>query len=965
MTSHAFHNGGSAILPAYSREFLLSLRNADSPAPNLNFDLDSFTERTTFKKKKRGSRGGIRNRLRKRGCRLPLPVITLANVRSLQNKLDELSVLTKQDCDYRRSSLLCFTETWLTDDMNVNLDGFTTIRFDRDATKTQKRVGGGLCMMVNNKWANNFTIRESVSCKHYEILTVSFRPFYLPREFGQITVILVYVPGPNFDLAADRIAESYNKALNRSPDQPVLLAGDFNRCDVTKLLPTLHQYVSGPTRLDKTLDMCFGNIPDAYISRIRPPLGRSDHNVIHLLPRYRQKLKSEPPQTQQIKLWTKDSIETLRNCFETTDWDVFFDSCESDQDELSDTITSYVLWCERVVPTKEVRIYPNNKPWLSKELKHFLNEKKLAFIQGDMQKVREMEKDFRRQKKIAKAEYKDKVEVRFKGGNAREAWKGLNTMMGREQQKQLFTCQDPHAFVNELNTFYARFDVKDFSQDCDDLCQSLIPSSVNISEENVVKIFSHINPRKAPGPDGLRGKVLRVCSLQLGQVFARLFQMLLDSHFVPRVWRTSNIVPIPKKTNATLMKDFRPVALTPVLCKCMERIVSYQLTSSVFNQLDPLQFAYRANRGVEDATLTLFHTILKHLDTAGNYVRVLFMDFSSAFNTVQPHLLIQRLINLQVNNSIILWIRSFVNNRPQRVVVQKSLFKTVDALSDKNLLSMLGDIIVSDELVLNTGVPQGCVLSPLLFSIYTNEIMCNSFPLMLVKYADDMALAAQLRHEESLAEYFAYVSTLVTWFDSSYLELNVQKTKELCITGPRSKPPPVVQPLMIKEQEVEIVSSFKYLGTVVDQNFSFNENVDLMYKKAQQRLYLLRKLRSFNVSTDILQTVYRSLVESVITFNIISWFGNLSVRDKARLTKVVNQASKIVGCKQKPLSELYSQGLRRKGFQIVNDASHPLNCNFEFLPSRRRLKVPLARKNIFKKSFVPSAIQLLNSELAV
>ena len=74
----------------------------------------------------------------------------------------------------------------------MNLPGFTTIRLDRDSKKTQKQLGGGLGKLVNNKWATNFTVRETVNGKHYEILTVSFRPHYLPREIGQITVILVY-----------------------------------------------------------------------------------------------------------------------------------------------------------------------------------------------------------------------------------------------------------------------------------------------------------------------------------------------------------------------------------------------------------------------------------------------------------------------------------------------------------------------------------------------------------------------------------------------------------------------------------------------------------------------------------------------------------------------------------------------------------------------------------------------------
>ena len=132
---------------------------------------------------------------------------------------------------------------------------------------------------------------------------------------------------------------------------------------------------------------------------------------------------------------------------------------------------------------------------------------------------------------------------------------------------------------------------------------------------------------------------------------------------------------------------------------------------------------------------------------------------------------------------------------------------------------------------MTTGAPQGCVLSPILFSVYTNEVVSTNALLTLVKFADDMALVARLQDENSLAENFLQLDVLNSWFKESFLDLNISKTKELVFDSRKEKEPFI--PVTIDQQSVEVVSSFKYLGTVVDSKLSFNDNVVYVYKKAQ------------------------------------------------------------------------------------------------------------------------------------
>ena len=128
---------------------------------------------------------------------------------------------------------------------------------------------------------------------------------------------------------------------------------------------------------------------------------------------------------------------------------------------------------------------------------------------------------------------------------------------------------------------------------------------------------------------------------------------------MPHSWKQSTIVPIAKKTAARESNDFRPVALSTTIAKRIEILVCKQRIKSVPKRIEILQFAYRTKRGVVDATLIMFNLNASHLDTSGTTVRVLFMDFSSAFNTTQTHVLIKKLLNIEVNPDLILCIRQF------------------------------------------------------------------------------------------------------------------------------------------------------------------------------------------------------------------------------------------------------------------------------------------------------------------
>lgn len=227
-------------------------------------------------------------------------------------------------------------------------------------------------------------------------------------------------------------------------------------------------------------------------------------------------------------------------------------------------------------------------------------------------------------------------------------------------------------------------------------------------DQLTVKQLSRCKVGKAPGPDGIPARVLKSCAMELSPILFSIFWESLRGAHIPTIWKTSIIIPVPKKPRPSELNHYRPIALTSIIMKCMEKLILQLIL--------PYQFAYRARRRTEDAVACLLHPLLQHLESPGTFASILFIDFSSAFNTIQRHQLIKKLQFLNLPSFLINWIHNFLSNRLQAVRVGS---------------------VTSSTIVTNTEVPQGCVLSPFLYTLYTNDCISSSSITTYFKYSDD------------------------------------------------------------------------------------------------------------------------------------------------------------------------------------------------------------------------------------
>ncbi len=589
--------------------------------------------------------------------------------------MDDLRARIIFQRDIRDCNILCLTETWLTptvpDTAVTPSDNFSVLRMDRTA-EAGKTKGGGVCFFINKKWCDprNISILSRSCSPHLEHLSIICRPFYLPREFSSIVVSAVYIP-PQADtsLALSKLHDVLSGYINKHPDAASIIAGDFNKANLRKVMPNFHQHISCPTRGLNTLDHCYTQLKNAYKAHSLPAFGKSDHAATFLTPEYKQRIIHDPPVEKEVTHWSSHSEATLQAALDDVDWDMFRAS-SSDVSEFTEVALCFVnTLTKQATETVTIRTFSNQKPWVDRSIRDAVNHCTAAYnaglSSGNMSEYKALCYSLRRAVRPAKHRYRKRIESHFQLNDSRRMWQGLKTICSSGNNSSAEVRADP-LLAEELNTFYGRFECNGGATlpiSASEQRQSSDDHVITVSEDEVRRELRRVNVRKAAGPDRITGRVLRSCADQLAGLFTSIFNESLATSVVPTPFKKSVIIPVPKNSRPSCLNDYRPVALTSTVMKVFERLLKKHICSSIPATLDPLQFAYRPNRSTDDAISQVLHSSLTHIDSKnGNYVRLLFIDYSSAFNTIVPTKLAVKLSDLGITSSLCDWIQD--SSRP-------------------------------------------------------------------------------------------------------------------------------------------------------------------------------------------------------------------------------------------------------------------------------------------------------------
>ena len=433
----------------------------------------------------------------------------------------------------------------------------------------------------------------------------------------------------------------------------------------------------------------------------------------------------------------------------------------------------------------------------------------------------------------------------------------------------------------------------------------------------------------------------------MGYIFTTIFNKSLSQGSIPSFWKHAKTSAVPKKGNPVVVNDYRPIDISSIGFNCMQKLLLPYIMKAIIERGDKNQFAYKKGYSCTDAVLTLVHDIVMGLDQKDTTIsKVLFLDFSSAFNTVLPNRMIHDLQNFIDDNWLIHWLADFLQGWSRQVKLQKGY-------SDRT------DIFV--------GVPQGGPLSALLFIIYTDEIRSNP-DCTVIKYADDTTISCKISkksHRKNQTDYQEFINGVVNTCETKNLILNPKKSKEMIFENVNIKHNGLIdskaEKTYINGESVVRTSNTTYLGVCIDDKLTFTNHVSRILSKVYYIVSTVMYIVPFFPLKIRLKIFTTSILPHMI-YAVPVWYHFLHAKDKKRLRSFLSYCSHIFQIDRELLVKNVNDAAKNDFIRITQNVltstDHPLHsklksmCNKSNYNLRNPAITPKFRTRVFKNSFV-------------
>ena len=448
-----------------------------------------------------------------------------------------------------------------------------------------------------------------------------------------------------------------------------------------------------------------------------------------------------------------------------------------------------------------------------------------------------------------------------------------------------------------------------------------------ISDWKVFKILDKLHPTAA-GLDGLPAWFLRLGAPAFCKPVAQLFNLSLSTSTVPHQWKQASIQPIPKVFPPKQHADFRPISITPILTRIMERTVVRHFVYPALLHPPPAlsfadQFAFRPTGSSTAAMISLDNSITSML-LSHPHVIVISLDFSKAFDTVRHSTLLEKIAELYVPDNVYNWLVDFFNGH-SHCTVYRGQTSTLQPI--------------------NASIIQGSSIRPASYVVNAGDLNVLTNGNNLCKFADDTYLVIPASNVHSRP---TEMDNIETWARTNNLTLNRTKSKEIVFIDKKRNRQVVPQPPL---PGIERVVSLKILGVTVTNGLSVSDHIRNVITNCAQTLYALRVLRAHGMCDLALQTIYRSVIIAKLLYASSAWWGFTNPSDRHRVDSFLRRSIRCSYCPPGlPPFEDQCKAADRKLFnRIQSDAHHLLysllpppsvasqTYNMRFRPHNRQL----------------------------
>ena len=777
-----------------------------------------------------------------------------SNVQSINNKVNELRAYVADT----KPDVVALTETWtnaLIDDECLKITDYEMVE-RRDRVDTAGGRGGGIIVYVRKElhaW------KEEPRCAFNQYATVK-----LKMEKRDLSIHVVY-RSPNSSNLNDEMLVEWMSGLQGK----FFIVGDFNfpgikwdmgsSCSKSRkfyemcMETFLTQHVSEETHKS-------GNILDLVLSsdenmvkgiELDGKVGKSDHEIVNVDAIINVRRDDRGKQFRNVK---RANFEEMRKDV-NIDWEAELEEKNVNEmweiitEKVNDAVEKHVPWC---------KIKKANKPkWMDNEVAKAIKEKKNAWKKWKKTKSVEEKVEYKkletRCKKVIRNK-KNAIERKIARGAKADPKAYYSYINSSKQQRSKIGpikdedgefVTDPVIQANLLNNFYASV-----------FTRSTVPppekertvtnslTDIVITEQRVMDVIDGMKEKSAPGPDQISSKIIKELKNELAKPLTILYRKSMDEAKIPDEWRRTNITPIFKNGPTWEPSNYRPVNLSCNAGKGMERLVKdgidvhYEKNDIIGNS----QHGFRRGRSPQTNLIEYLNTTTKWHDEGQNF-DVIYFDFSKAFDKVDHARLMVKLKAVGIDGKVLEWIRDWLDQRKQRVVVEGSYSEWRNVLSS---------------------VIQGSVLGGVLFNTFIEDIDLVVLSL-LFKFADDTKLARVVETRSEADVLQQDINNMVKWASDWEMAFNSKKCKVLHYGRGNKR-----HKYYMDGKELEEVEEEKDLGVWMETSLKPTRQCEAAAKNGYSAIGIIR--RSFHYRTKAtLLPLYKTFVRPRLEFAAAAW----------------------------------------------------------------------------------------------